>query len=436
MGASFLGSGVDARLDALSPSTARAPIRADATAGVAARAVETTLSGQRAVVLATDLSQASGAIGRAEAELLTAGLTHARLHRLPVVLLIDSAGARLTEGATVLGAFRQLQRTVMEAREEDLPMLAVIGRNCFGGASLLAFGAHTRIYPRGSRLGLSGPRALSTMRPSFDAEHDGAELFRCESRARHDEDAILVTDDNGAIAATIAAWLHDPGRRSADPVRTRRMLTRRLRMYRGDPATLSTSHPPPEVEARLDHLFAEGWSAVYCDGLVWGDGWVDGRDTAFAGFVGGRTVNAFGCWQFLEVMREFARDPADLPVTLLLDSPGQAPTPEDEQVLLSEFVAAVAEAAHGMRAGGRSVELWLVGEAGGAVYVALAAAAGTITAWPGAKLATLPARIVDGVIGRKTQDKPSLSALIEARVFDRWTRSPGFGEWPAPHSPS
>lgn len=431
----FLGSGLSERLAALCRDEPATPI-ATGHDDPAAVALEARLGGTRVVILATDPARASGAIGRAEAETLVVGIGHARAHRLPIVLLIDSAGALLTEGVTVLGAFRQLERSLLQARADDLPLVAVIGRNCFGGASLLAFAAQTRIYPRGSRLGLSGPRAIAAVRPGFDDPGSVAEIYRCESRARHDEDAVLVTDDAGAVHATLLAWLKDPARRAADLARTRRLLTRRLRMYQGDPVTLSTSAPPPEVEARLDHLFAEGWSAVYCDGVVWGDGWVDGRDTAFAGFVGARTVSAFGCWRFLEAMREFAREREDLPVTLLLDSPGQAPLPGEEQLLLSEYVAAVAEAAHGMRLQGRTVELWLIGEGGGAVYVALAAAATTITAWPGVKLATLPPRIVDGVIGARTEDKPTLSTLIEARVIDRWTRSPGFGEWPAPSLPT
>ena len=115
------------------------------------------------VLAATDPAVASGAIGSAEAEVLTAAVSEAMAHRMPLILLIDSAGALLTEGVVVLGAFRQLYRKMLVARGLGLPILAVLGRNCFGGASLFAFAADTRVYPQGCRLGLSGPRALRSL---------------------------------------------------------------------------------------------------------------------------------------------------------------------------------------------------------------------------------------------------------------------------------
>lgn len=386
------------------------------------------LAERKVVIIATDPQRASGAIGVNDAQVLAAGIDYAKTEQLPLVFMVDSAGALLTEGVRVLGAFRILQRTLLEARSSGLPVLAIIGRNCFGGASLLAFTADTRVYPRGCRLGLSGPRALSALGL---LESDLLDLYAPESRARHDEAAVLVSDDTEAVAAVIKAWLSDPGARQAPGSSALRNLTRRLRMYQGDPATLTTSEIPSELETRLDHLFPEGWSASYGNGVVWGDGWLDGRDTCFAGFLGGQAVGVFACWRMLEALRGFRQEPVDIPITLLLDCPGQTAELVDEQLLLSEFVARVAEAAHAFKAAGRSVELWLLGEAGGAIYVALAAAATTITAWPGLRLQTLPPRAVDGVIGTRAHMKPTLSALFEARVIDRWTRAPGFGEVPA-----
>lgn len=400
-------------------------------------AVEGELDHRRVVAVTTDPARASGAIGRADAEVFLAAIRHAQEQRLPLVLLLDSAGAMLTEGVRVLGAFRRLHHALLDARAASLPVAAVLGRNCYGGASLLAYLTDLRICPRGSRLGLSGPRALSVLIPRTYADNEIQALYSCESRARHDEDAVLVTDDAKAVRSVLLAWLAQPRARTDAVARTRIVLTRRLRMYRGDPTTLSTQPPPPELEARLDHLFAQGWSACYSDAVVWGDGWMEGRNTSFAGFVSGRTVDAFGCWRLIEVLREFSRDPAGLPITLLLDSPGQAADVVNEQVILSEFVARVSEILYRLRVQGRTVELWMIGEAGGAIYVALAAAATTITAWPGLRLQTIPPAAVNQVVGQRTDQKPTISALFEARVIDRWTRSPGFGEWPTqPHPPA
>lgn len=421
---------LEAVLDSAEPLAGISP-----TEGATAFAMTGRLGQRPVLAVSTDAARASGAIGRADADVLVFAIDRARQEGWPLLLLLDSAGAMLTEGVRVLGAFRRLHRALLQARADGLPLATVLGRNCYGGASLLAYLTELRVCPRGSHIGLSGPRALSALLPRTYAEGEIRALYSCESRARHDEDAILVTDDAKAVRSVLVAWLAQPRRAAHSPDHTRVVLTRRLRMYRGDPTTLSTQAPPPELEARLDHLFGQGWSACYSDGVVWGDGWLDGGSTSFAGFVSGRSVDAFGCWRLLEVLREFSRDPAGLPITLLLDSPGQAADVVNEQVVLSEFVARVSESLFRLRAQGRTVELWLIGEAGGAVYVALAAAATTITAWPGVRLQTIPAAAVNEVVGDRTDQKPTISALFEARVIDRWTRSPGFGEWMTPSQP-
>ncbi len=432
MSAGFLGRPLTERIAGLLDPGSGVPLASPPGTVTRAVAVEGTIEGRRLLILATDPAQASGAIGRTEAQLFIRGIAHATERRLPLVLLLDSAGAMLTEGVPVLGAFRRLQRALSEAADRGLPIAAIPGRNCFGGASLLAFTAGLRIYPRGARVGVSGLRSIAALLGREPAALEP--LFAAESRVRHDEQSVLVTDAVEAVRVTLRAWLVDRGEPTALTV-AQRHLTRRLRMYRGNPYSLPMTPPPPELEARLDHLFPEGWGVIHGEGVIHGDGWVDGRETCVAGFVAGRPVDAFACWRLAEALRGFAREPKHVPVTLLLDSPGQSSAVEDEQVLLSEYIAHVARAAYALRAQGRAVELWLIGEAGGAIYVALAAAATTVTGWPGLRMQTLPARAVDEVIGARGDHRPSLSALFESRVIDRWTRSPGFGEWPAPSLP-
>jgi acetyl-CoA carboxylase carboxyltransferase component len=204
-----------------------------------------------------------------------------------------------------------------------------------------------------------------------------------------------------------------------------------LRLYRGDPLSIPADAVPPELEARLDHLFPQGWSALYAGGVIWGDGWVHGRETLVAGFVQGRPVDAAACWRFSQALLDLARDRPPMPFVILLDTPGQAGTIDNEQLVLSEFIAQAAAVVHALRTQGKPVELWLTGEAGGAIYVALAAAANTVTAWPGARVQTLPARVVSGVIGTTRDQVTPVSELLEARVIDRWTRAPGFAEPPS-----
>ena len=398
----------------------------------AATAVRGCIHGHDVVLAATDPAVASGAIGGAEAEVLAVAVSEAMAHRLPLILLIDSAGALLTEGVLVLGAFRQLYRKMLVARGLGLPILAVLGRNCFGGASLLAFAADTRVYPQGCRFGLSGPRALRSLGVGPEAGPAVLALYGAESRCRHDEDGLIVSDDCSAVAGVVRAWLAEAVSKPPGPVvPAPSRLARRLSLYRGDPSSLSHTSPPPDVAARLDQLFSGGWSAAYGDGVVWGEARVDGCETCFAGFVGGRPVGAFACVRMMEILRGFAGEPATLGVTLLLDSPGQMADVDNEQILLSEFVARVADLVHALGSDGRLVDLWLMGEAGGAIYLALAAAATRVTAWPGMRIQTLPPQVVDGVLGQRQAPAASLADLVDARVIDGWASSP-----PADHEPS
>lgn len=423
---SFIAARLDARISALLDAGSWAPL--DPTEGSAVLVGDGAIHNLRIVLAGTDPEQASGAIDTADARALLAALVRAHEQDVPLVLLLDSAGARLTEGVGVLGAFRRLESAFLAAAAGGMRMVVVLGRHCFGGASLLAFAAAARVYPRGALLGVSGPRALAAASVPLDRDEIAA-LYGVDSRSRHDEDALLVTDDTAAVRAATAAWLADapPG---LSLEQRQRALMRRLRLYRGDAGAAPADPMPPELEARLDHLFPDGWSALYAGGVIWGDGWVEGRETLIAGFVQGRPVDALACWRFSQALIDLARDRPPLPLVLLLDAPGQAATPDNEQILLSEFIAQVAAVTYRLREQGQPVELWLTGEAGGAVYVALAAAATSVTAWPGVRVQTLPAKVVTGVVGATRERRTPMSALLETHVIDRWTRAPGLAEPP------
>src|SRR5205807_2084409 len=87
---------------------------------------------------------ASGSIGRAEAAKLVSLLRIVAAERSPLVLLLDSAGARVSEGLAALGAFRTLYRAVLDAALAGAPIACVLGRNAYGGSSMLAMVAGER----------------------------------------------------------------------------------------------------------------------------------------------------------------------------------------------------------------------------------------------------------------------------------------------------
>jgi acetyl-CoA carboxylase beta subunit len=93
---------------------------------------------------------ASGAVGCAEGERLAELFAAAAGDKTSLVLFIDSAGAKVSEGLNALGAFRTLYRAGLDAVLAGVPLAIVLGRNCYGGASMLAHLASQRMFSPGT----------------------------------------------------------------------------------------------------------------------------------------------------------------------------------------------------------------------------------------------------------------------------------------------
>src|SRR6185312_10407637 len=114
-------------------------------------------------IAASDPAGARGAIGSLEVDALCALFQAAQRLPRPFLLLLDSSGAKVDEGIAGLGAFRRLFREALMARATRVPMLALLGRSCFGGASLLACLCDTRLYSSETSLAVSGPAVIEAL---------------------------------------------------------------------------------------------------------------------------------------------------------------------------------------------------------------------------------------------------------------------------------
>lgn len=380
-----------------------------------------TLGGRAVILAATDPALDSGALGAAEAALFQAGIDEARLRGAALVLRLDSAGARLTEGVPVLGAFRRLQGSLSAAVQAGVPVAAVLGRHCFGGASLLACSARVRFYGRDTLFGLSGPRALGGLAGLRLMPEAVQAIYGTEARLRRDPGGVLL--DAVELHAALCAWRCDPGE-PPDAARRQAALLRGLPRLRACDEPLDMQPVPEALECRLDGLFPGGWDGALADGVVAGEGWTGDAHVAFAGFVGGEPVDAHGAWRLARVLLHAGGASRPRTLVLLLDSPGQATGLDDERLLPCMEVAQVCAAAARLRAAGRRLVLWLVGEAGGAIYVALAALADEVVGLPSTRLQTLPARAVSGVIGGSAGTPADPGACLAAGVVDRWVHHP------------
>jgi len=157
------------------------------------------IGGREVTVVATDRHVAGGSLGVAEAKALSTLLEQSHAARRPFILCLDSAGARLDEGLPALGAFRQLYRHVLDLRLAGLPLLALIGRDCFGGASMLAATCIKRVYCETSRLAMSGPAVIQALGGAHHV-NNAAEAVWIPARPSHRSRRNPIQRDRGGMA--------------------------------------------------------------------------------------------------------------------------------------------------------------------------------------------------------------------------------------------
>ena len=104
---------------------------------------------------------ASGALGAKESDKLASLFKVVAAKKSPLVMYLDSAGAKLSEGLPALGAFRHMYRAALAMAGSGAPTAVFCGANCYGGASMLASLAGTRFYSGNTRLAMSGPAILA-----------------------------------------------------------------------------------------------------------------------------------------------------------------------------------------------------------------------------------------------------------------------------------
>lgn len=348
--------------------------------------VEGRYNGREVRVALTNRAIAGGSFGIDESELLTRHLLRSRDDHVPVVLVLDSAGARLDAGLAGLGAFRRLFRAGLDARLAGVPMIAMIERDCFGGASMLAMLCPVRGAISTARLGMSGPGIVAALSGGKDLDASDREavraLFGAPARAR--TGAIdCVFDPDAPRDDALAGLLDLAVRKQADIDGQHQILERRLRDSGCKPGTLTL----PDAAA----LFHRG-----------------------------NAVGAADLWQLSDAILSCR---AGATVNLDIDCPGQAATRFDESLVLSEYVAHLALCLRDRCRHGVEVVTRIDGQCAGGVYVALAAGAERVEATSAAKVRVLPARAIQIVLGRTLPDE-TLADAFAAGIADRLVPSP------------
>ena len=377
------------------------------------------IGGREATLIATDRGIAGGSLGVVEAQALSALLEQSHAAGRPFIFCLDSAGARLDEGLAALGAFRQLYRHVLDLRLAGLQMLCLIGRDCFGGASMLAATCAQRVYSESSRLAMSGPAVIQALGgiAELDATDAGAVIALMGGAARtqlHPADR-LCEDSLDAYRKAARDWAADCA--TAVPPNLREQHTRLgTRLLAQGMAPSPPRSVSGDLPAMLQEIIPEGVELHRMDGVLFGR---NGKTSpnAFFGFIDGTPVGALAAWTLAGECLAMAGERPGEAVTVFLDSPGQAPTVRDERVMLSEYIAHLALVLSSLRLNGHRVTLQVLGDAAGGIYVALAAPAVRVVALPGANVQVLPPAAMARVL-RRHSEPGGVEDYMRAGVID------------------
>jgi Carboxyl transferase domain len=355
---------------------------------------------------------ASGSIGTVEADRLAALLRVATAERSPLLLFLDSAGAKVSEGLAALGAFRHLFRAGLDAALAGVPIAAVLGRNCYGGSSMLAHLAGHRLFSPATRLAMSGPAILASA-AGMDPLDD---MFRAMAEA-----AISAGARSKASGANVqweaGAGVDDWLRSALSPPGEPRAAWRDRHAALAGRLARPLPEPPWEAVRRrdLERIYPDGYEAREAQGLLDGRGRRGNGEERFVGIVGNAPLGAERAWRFADAvwrLEGVAR------LEVFLDCATHAARLEDERIVLTEFIVDMSVALALCAARGVQVGLTVLGKAGGGVYVALAAPARRVVSTYGADIQVLPGAAVAAILGESREAIPSFDDYRSARVAE------------------
>jgi hypothetical protein len=334
--------------------------------------------------------------------------------RSSLVMFLDSAGAKVSEGLKALGAFRGLYRTGLEAALSGAPIAAVLGKNCYGGASMLAHLAPQRLLGENSMLAMSGPSIMA----SAAGVNVLDEVFRAMADASLSAAARIKASKANALwkpGDFPTLWLRDALGQRGDPVAAHRFRHEALAMR------LDKRAPEPAFEPLkrrdLEKIYAEGCEAQESEGFIVGKGRRGGSEEALLGIAGKNPLGARRAWRFAEAAWHMT-DAPPRHLEVLLDCATHAARIDDEKIVLTEYIVDMGFALAALAAKGTEIGLTVLGKAGGGVYVALAAPARRVTSVYGADIQVLPGSAVAAILGESKDSTPAFDEYRAAGVAD------------------
>ena len=344
---------------------------------------EVGISGKPATVIFTNSKKKGGTFGLYESQKLIEIIKNNRLKKIPLVFFLDSAGARLNDGFKALGAFRELYRQVLFFRYEGNILISMVVRNCFGGSSMIAAASSHKVLSEKAIFGMSGPKLISEKKivtkdktEKIDSIFDS---FSAKARNSVDKSYFLCQDRAEAYKVLLNDILEKDKTVATNLAGRQNELAQRLNKE----VNLAI-----DVNSTKEHKIGNG------------------------GKVGASEMIALS--EYLLKAR-----PGDR-ITLILNASSHAMNLENEQVILSDYMAHTALCLVEAKRRKISVKLVVKGCAGGGAYVSLASGCSSVRAEFNAKFFLLPEKAVEAVIGKKFQFETSTNDFIKSGVVDEF----------------
>jgi hypothetical protein len=344
-----------------------------------------TCGARRLLAVATDHEVSSGAIGVKEVLDLREMIERARREKLALVLVIDSAGAKVSEGIAIQGALRRLFSNLLAARAAGLTTIAILGRHVFGGASMLAMVCDMRLYADNTRLAMTGPAVIQS-RNGVAAE-TVAETIATANRLKHDTQGAPATAGPAATGTDVRATLLDALAKSPDDYETwRRERDADLRARLADEPGRAPSDVVQVVDSRTVKLR------------------------------GARAARPRDVMELVDTLHTVSKD-SDR-IVLDCEWAGHSIVLADEDRLISQYLTYLCAVIHAIEARGTRVCLKILGELSGGLYIALAGAASEVRLAANARVLTLPQDILDAFVQMPPAPNPRADTLIAQGVID------------------
>jgi adenylyl-sulfate kinase len=165
---------------------------------VGIRARRGRVDGRPIVCYAQDSGIAGGSVGTAEAEVVVCALRESRRAGIPVVAFLESAGARLQEGAAALGGFGRIF-TENVASSGHVPQISVITGVSAGGGCYSPALTDFVVMTGGASMFLTGPRIV---KQALGEDVTASALGGVRVQQRNGVCDFVADDDHVAIALT------------------------------------------------------------------------------------------------------------------------------------------------------------------------------------------------------------------------------------------